>query len=148
MFCEKHYSMTIWFWHQVSSSSFCCDNFNISVFSKFFQKFSKKCISDPLKKNLFQNHFLLFFLDLYSELWFNLITLWTFFKTNSLFNACFKPLMWIRYSVFSCKLATSFYTFQLSFFFVKMVNHYEILRFFAYWTSYSRTYPFLSLTSL
>ena len=32
----------------------------------------------------------------------NLITLWTFFKTDSWFNAYFKFLSWITYSVLSC----------------------------------------------
>ena len=56
----------------------------------------------------------------------NLINLWIFFKSNPLFNTCFKFLIWMKYSVLSCKLVISFLTFQFSFFQVNMVNHYQV----------------------
>ena len=48
----------------LGSSSFCCDKFNISIFSYTFHSFLKNCIFDLLKS--FSNHFLLCFLDQYS----------------------------------------------------------------------------------
>ena len=46
----------------------------------------------------------------------------TFFKTSSWFNAYFKVLMWITYSILSDKLVTSLSTFSISIFQVNMVN--------------------------
>ena len=43
----------------------------------------------------------------------NLTPLWTFLKINSWFDAYFKFLMCITYSVLSCKLATSYLTFSI-----------------------------------
>ena len=43
----------------------------------------------------------------------NLITLKNFFKINPWFNASFRFLMWITYSVFLCKLATRFSIFSV-----------------------------------
>ena len=53
--------------------------------------------------------------------WLNLITLWTFFKTNPWFNVLVKMITWTSYSFLSCKLA--FLLFQVPFFLLKMANH-------------------------
>ena len=45
-------------------------------------------------------------------------------KTNPWFNASFKFVMCITYSVLSCELAFRFV--QFSFFLVKMVTYYEV----------------------
>ena len=84
------------------------------------KSFSKSCFAFFLKS---------VFISIYgfSQIfWLNLITLWTFFETNLWFNACSKFLMCIAYSVLSCKLATSFSTFQSSFFQVKTVIHHDV----------------------
>ena len=73
---------------------------------------------------------------------------WTFFKTNPWFIACFKFLMWIIYSVLSCKLATSFLAFLI--FILSGTNGYLLrnsCNFSGYWISTSKKYS-PSLSSL
>ena len=36
--------MLVWFWHQISSSPFCCYKFNVSMFSYIFHSFPKNCV--------------------------------------------------------------------------------------------------------
>ena len=123
--------MIIWFLYWITLFFFCCDKFNVSMFSHIFHSFFKKGINHQLKKIFFKILFSLFFLrsvfiSIYSfnqAFWLNLITLWTFFKTNPWFNVCFKFLMWITHSVLSWKIATSF---SNCIYLVKMVNHYEV----------------------
>ena len=73
--------------------------------------------------------------------WLNLMTFWSFFKTNPWFNAYFKFLMCIKYSALSCKLATSFLTFSI---FVlsgkKSKSLWRLCKFSGYWTSTKRKY--------
>ena len=98
---EKLCSMIFWLWHQIVSSSFSCHDFYVSVFSNIFRSFSKNSIIPQLKKIFFKIS--LVFIPIYGfsqAFWLNLITLWTFFKTNLFFNACFKFLMCKTYSVF------------------------------------------------
>ena len=126
--------MIIWFCHQIASTSICCDKFNISICSPILHCFSKKYIVYHHKKIFFQ---IIFYVFLFRSIiistygfsqafWLNLITLWTYFKTNLWFNGCFRFLMCIANSVLPCKLATTFRIFQLTFFLVKMVNNYEV----------------------
>ena len=110
-------------------------------------------------KNVSENHktwtYVLYWRSLFlliygfnQAFWLNLITLWTFFKTDSWFNAYFKFLWWITYSVLSCKLATSISTFSILILSGKNGKSLWRLRNFSgYWTSTSRKYP-LSLSSL
>ena len=73
-------------------------------------------------KKYFPKPFLAFFLSsvfismygFYRASWLSLMTLSSIFNTNPWFNACFKFLMCITYSVLSCKLAISFSTFTVS----------------------------------
>ena len=102
------------------------------MFSHIFRSFSKKWIIHQLKQIFFKIIIIFFlrsvFISIYGfsqGFWLFLITLGTFFKTDSLFNACFKFLMWIPYSVLSCKLATSLLDFSIFNLQVKMVNHCE-----------------------
>ena len=108
-----------------------------SLISQWFLALSVVCPKTALFMNLiffFKIIFCFLSLDLCScqymvlarAFWLNLFTLLTCFKTNLWFNACFKFLMTIKYSVFSCKLATSLLHFQFSLCLVKMVNHYEV----------------------
>ena len=105
-------------------SSFCCNKFNMSMFSHIFHSYSKNCLILQLKK-YFSKLFFAFFLRsvllwIYGSsqgFWLNLITLWTFLKIHSLFNDCFKFLMCIKYSVLTYKLARSFLTFSIFIFF-------------------------------
>ena len=53
------------------------------------------------------------------------MTLSSIFNTNPWFNACFKFLMCITYSVLSCKLAISFSTFTVSILLGQRVYHYD-----------------------
>ena len=118
MFCETFCSMIIWFWYSIVSSSFCCQKLNISIFSQIFHIFSKNCIVHQIKK-AFHKIIFSFFLAWYSyqymslakPFWLNLMTLWTILKTNPWFSAYFKCLMWITYSVLSCKLVINFSNF-------------------------------------
>ena len=107
------------------------------MFSNIFHRFSKICIIHQLKKSSSISFFAFFlrsvFISTYGlsqTFWLNLINLWTFFKTNLLFNSCFKLLLWIIYLVLSCKFDFSifqaFRLFQPSSFRIKMVNHYKV----------------------
>ena len=73
--------------------------------------------------------------------WLNLITLWTFFKTKLLFNACFKLLVFIMCSVLSCKLAARFSNFPILILSGKNGKSlWSSCNFSRYWTPTSRTY--------
>ena len=133
--------MITWFWHQIVYSSFCCDKFNISMFSHVFHSFSENCIIHQLKS------FYAFFLrSVFNSIhafsrafWLNVINLWISFKTNPWFSPCFKFLMCIPYSVLSFKLATSFSAFSI--FTLSGKNGkswWSSCNFSAYWTSTSR----------
>ena len=121
------------------------------MFSVIFHSCSKNYIIHSSKKSfskLLFSFFLSFvFISIYGfsqAFWLNLINLSTFFKTNSWFNACFKFLMWVTYLLLSFKLVTNFPTFSISFFLVKMPNHYEVIFhvfFSGFWISTSRIYP-------
>ena len=116
--------MITWFWHQIVSSSFCCDEFNISMFSHISHGFSKNCIIHQLKRS-FSNSFFIFlirsvFISIYNSnqvFCLNLQIQWNLFKTSPWFNSCFKFLMCITYSVF--------WLFQSSSSQEKIVNHCE-----------------------
>ena len=123
-------SMITWFWHQIVSFSFCCDKFNIFMFSPVFHGFSKNYIFINLKKYFSKSYFAFFLRSLFISVYdfnqafcLNLLILCNFFRTDPWFNPCFKSLMCITYSVLSCKLATRFWFFQFSFFLAKSVNH-------------------------
>ena len=118
-------------------------------FLTFSRVFSKMALFINLKE-YFSKWFFAFFLgsvfiSLYGfsyTLWLNWITSWTFFKTNPWFNACFKFLTWKTYSVFLCKLGTSFLNFSI--FILWSKNGKSLWRscnFSKYWTSTSRKYP-------
>ena len=116
MFCEKRYNMIIWFLGLIISSSLCRQKFDMSMFSHIFNSFTKNGIIHQLKK-IFFKIFVFFLKSVYISLygfslafWLNLITLWTLFKTNLWFNACFNFLMCITCPVLSCKSAASFST--------------------------------------
>ena len=103
------------------------------MFSNILYSFSKNCIIHQLKKMFFKISFCFFFKSMFiwiygfrRAFWINSIILWTSFKTNLWFNACFKFLMCITYSVLWCKSATSFSTISIFILSVKMVNHYEV----------------------
>ena len=79
--------------------------------------------------------------------WLNWITVWTFFKTNPWFNACFKFVMCITYWVLLYKLATSFSTLFIFIFSGKNGESlWRLSNFSRSWTSTSRKY-LLSLSS-
>ena len=91
------------------------DNLVLKRVSRIFHSFSKNCIIHQLEKSLsklFSAFCLsLLFISIYDfsqVFWLNLITLWSFFQINPWFNACFKFLKCITYSVLSCKSVTSF----------------------------------------
>ena len=67
-------------------------------FFSYFPWFFQELLCSSTWKNLIQNIFLIFFLDLYSYQYIILI--------NN--NTCFKCLMCIKYSLLSCKFATGF----------------------------------------
>ena len=114
------------------------------VFS-YFHSFSENGIIHKLKKIFFASFLRLVFISIYGfsqAFWLNLMTLWTFFKTNPWFNAYFKFLMCITYSVLLCKFATGFSTFSI--FILSDKNGQSLwssCKFFGYWTSTSRKYP-------
>ena len=120
------------------------------VFS-YFHSFSENGIIHKLKKIFFASFLRLVFISIYGfsqAFWLNLMTLWTFFKTNPWFNAYFKFLMWMTYSFLSLKLVTSVST--LLFFFLSGKNGnslWSLCSFSRYWTSSSKMYP-SSLSSL
>ena len=137
--------MIIWFCCQIGSFSLCCDKFNLSMLSHILQKIFSR--PELLKLNqIFLKLFLFFlrcvFISIYGfsqAFWLNLITLWMFFKANSWFNTDFKFRMCIPYSVLSCELATSFWTF--SFFILSAKTSKSLWNsssFSRYWTS---TFP-------
>ena len=111
--------MIIWYWRQIVSPSFCCDRLNISLSSHIFHEFS--CIISNSNIKSLSKSFCAFFLrfvfiSIYyfnQAFYLNIITLCSLFKTNPWFNACFKFLMCTTYSVLSCKLVTSFWTFSI-----------------------------------
>ena len=148
MFCEKLCSMIIWFWHQIISSSFCCDKFNISMFSRIYMVFPKTSLFINLKKPVSKSFFDFFLRSLFMSIYdfnrafcLNLITPCKFFKNNPWCNACFKFLMCITYSVLSCKLATSFSNFSIFFLSGKKgKSFWRSCNFPGYWTSNSRKY--------
>ena len=140
--------MIICFWHQIVSSCFICDKFNISMFSHIFHSFSKNCIIQQLKKDFF--FFFAFFLkyvfmsiyDFSEGFWLNLITLRTIFKSNLWFNACLKFLMCVTRSVLWCRLATTFRLFQSLILSGKNGKSLWIsCNFSIYWTSTLTKYP-------
>ena len=97
-------------------------------FLRFFIVLPKTALFINLRKNVSKSCFALFlryvFISIYGfsqAFWLNLITLWT----NPWFNACFKFLMWIIFSVLLCKLPTNFSTFSIFILFAKIVNHCE-----------------------
>ena len=124
------------------------------LYLHFFAVFEFNVIKKN-KKNFFK--IILFFFSqicVHINIWFQPSILikfnhsMTFFNTNPWFNSCFKFLMCITYSFWSCKLATSFSTFS------KLVlsgksgkSLWSLCKFSRYWTSTSRKYP-SSLSSL
>ena len=127
---------------------FCCDKFNISMFSHIVQSFSKNDIIYQLKKFFFRIIFRFFsrsvFISIYGfshAFWLNLITWWTLFKTNAWVNACTEFAMCITYSVLSCKLARSFSTFTTVILSGENGNSlWSLYTFSRYRTSISRKY--------
>ena len=97
-----------------------------SHFPSYFPWFNQE-MSYSLAWNIFYGIIFSFFLNLIVILIYgfgqtfrlNLVTWWTFFSTNSRFNAYVKFLIWITYSFLSCKLAASFSTFSIFIFFGK-----------------------------
>ena len=79
---EKLCSMIICFWHQIISSYFCCNKFNISMFSHISHSFSKNYITYQHKK-YFSKSFFAFCLrfvsisiyDFSRVFWLNLISM-------------------------------------------------------------------------
>ena len=129
--------------YTMKSSIFCRGKFNISIFSHIFHSFSKNCILIILEKHFWKLSFAFFlrsvFISIYGfsqAFWLNLITLWTFSKTNPWFNAYFKFLMCVTYSVLSCKLAACCSTFSI--FIISDQNgksKWSSCGFLKYWTS-------------
>ena len=121
------------------------------MFSHIIHSFIKNWIIHQLEKSFSKLFFALFlsliFILIYgfSEVfWLNLITLWTFSRTNLWFNAYFKFLMWITFLVLSFKLEISFSTFSI---FILSGKNGKLLwsswNFSRYWTSALRKYPSL-----
>ena len=119
------------------------------MFSHILHSFSKNYSIHQLEKIFLKNFFLpsfsLAFISIcgYNQaFWLNLIIPWTFSKTNLWFNACFELLMWITYSILSCKLVTSFSTFSI---FILSNKNGKSLQssctFPGYWALTSRKYP-------
>ena len=78
---------------------------------------------------IFFHIFISLFISTYGssqDVWLNLMTQCTFFKTNQWFTACFS-VMWITY-LLSCNLVVSFPTFSIT------------ILFSGYWTSISKQY--------
>ena len=135
---EKFCGIKIWFWHQIVSSWF-----NISTFSHIFHSFWKLNYSFNSKTSFSKS----FFPFVLGQCSYQYMVLAKHFKTNLWVNASFRFLLWITYSVSSCKLATSFSTLQFSFFLLEMVHHYGIHVIFWYVQKISKKYPSL-LSSL
>ena len=122
---------------------------NIYVFSHFPQLNSSTTLFINLKdfssKLFFAFCFSLVFISMYGfsqAFWLNLIILWNFFKINPWFNACFKFLMWMTYSVSSRKLVTSFSTFSILILSGKNGKSlWSSCNVSKHWTSTSRKYP-------
>ena len=125
------------------------------MFSHIFIVFPKTALFISLKKSLSKLFFAfclcLVFISIYGfsqAFWLDSIALWTFFKINLWFNACFKFLMWITNSVLLWKLVTS-YSKCLTF--VPSGKNGKSLwissNFLGCWKSTSRKYP-SSLSSL
>ena len=98
------------------------------MFSHIFMVFLRTALFINLKKYL-KKFFFAFFLNSvfisiygYSQaFWLNLMTLLTFVQSNLWFSACFRFLVFIV----SCKVTTTFSTFQFSFLQAKKANHCE-----------------------
>ena len=118
--------MKVSFWNQIVPSRnqivlslFCCCKFYVSMFSKIFHSLSKNWVFYQPEKNflkvIFTFSLISVFISIYGfshVFWLNLITLCTLFNTGPWIKACFKFFMRTTYSVLSCNLATSFYTFS------------------------------------
>ena len=123
--------MIVWFWCQIGFPLSVVTSLISLCFLIFFVIFPNAALFIKSKKSFSKSLFAFFLRSVFTSIyrftlafWLNSITLWTFFKINSWFNACFKFFMCITYLVWSCRLATNFSIF--SFFLVKMVNHYEV----------------------
>ena len=104
-----------------NSSCFGCYKTNSSMFLHIFNSFLKHCIVHYIEKIFFGIIFCIFLRSVSKLMYYisqdfrlNLMISTFFFKTIPRFNACFKFLMWIKFSSFSWKLATSFSIFILS----------------------------------
>ena len=131
--------MMVWFWEQILTSCLGFHKLNIFMLSyilpvKFFinltNKFDK--IIHQCEKIFFKTIFCIFLSLLFISMHgfshtsrLNLMALCALFNTNPWFRACFNFLKCLRCFSLSCRLATSFSTFQFSFFQLKMVNHCE-----------------------
>ena len=136
----------MWFWYQIVCSSFCCKEFSKSMFSHIFHSFSKTCVLHQLEKvflKIFFSKVCVVHISIWCyAFWLNLITLWTFFKTITWFNAYFKFIMCTTYSVLPWKLDTNFWT--LSIFIPWGKNGKSLGRSFnfsRYWRSTMGKYP-------
>ena len=121
--------MIIWLWQQIFSSAFGCDKFNISLFFHVFHRFSKTAWNINFKKIFFKITFCFFLRSVFMSIYDfnqvfcqNLTIICKFFKNNPSFNAYFKFLMCITYSVLPWKLATSYLTFLIFMYSGKKLN--------------------------
>ena len=109
--------MIVRFWYQIVSFFSVVTSLMFLFFSHIFYSFAQNCIVHQFKKVFFKIIFSFFLRSVFSSIhgfnhafWLNLIILCTFCNSNPWFNACFKFLMCITYSVLSFKLATCFST--------------------------------------
>ena len=122
-------------------------------FLTFFIVFQKTALFINLE-NYFSKSFFFWDLCWYPNMvlkfWWNLITVWTFFKINPWLNVCLKFLMWITFSVNHVNhvnVITSFSTFPISILSGKNGKSlWSSCNFLRYWTSTSRKNPY-SLSS-
>ena len=125
------------------------------VFLHFLWFFANCIIHQLLKKIFFKTILSIFlssvFISMYGSsraFWLNLMVLCHFSNTNQWYNACFKLLMCITYSLLSCKLATNSLNFLIYILLRKKSKTFKRLcNFSEYWTKTSRKYS-SSLSSL
>ena len=140
----------MWFCYQIFLLLSVVESLVNLCFLTFCIIFQKPAFFISLKKSFLKSLFAIFlksvlFISIYGvsqAFWLNSITLWTFFKTITWFNACFKFIMCTTYSVLSWKSETNFWT--LLIFIPRGKNGKSLGRSFnfsRYWRSTTRKYP-------
>ena len=116
--------MIVRFWYQIDKKIpkkfffFDCYKFNVPMSSYII--IPKTVLFMNLKKSISKSLFAFFLRSVFITIYgfnqafkLNLMILCTFFNTYPWFNACFRFLICITYSVLSCKLARSFSNFLI-----------------------------------